>query len=170
MKNAAKSESKKSSKSTQIITKDNDYDRLWPTLREDWVHHDISSMTGLAIMSSTKPLMTDRYTPIEKAFCDGFEVRLGSLLKKDVVDRLDELIQSIHDKVPKFFTKNIKITERKDYTYAWITLKPENSAVNSSMLTKLVKTVKAIKDHFMITWDLDEDEIDVIQMTKLDIT
>ena len=127
-------------------------------------------MTGLAIMSSAKPSKADRYTPIGKAFCDGFEVRLGSLLKKDVVDRLDELIHSIHDKVPKFFTKNIKITERKDYTYSWITLKLENSNVNSSMLTKLVKTVKAIKDHFMITWDLDEDELDIIQMTKLDIT
>lgn len=170
MKKAVKSKSEKSGKRTLIVTEDNDYQRLWPTLREDRVHHDLSSMTGLAFMSSAKPSKADRYTPIGKAFCDGLEVRLGNLPKEDAIPIQNPLINSIHAKVPNILIKNIKITERNEISYAWITLKPEKADLTPRMLTELKKVVKVIKNHLMITWDLGDDELDDIRMTKLDVT
>ena len=121
-------------------------------------------------MSSLKPLRTDKYTPIAKAFCDGFEVRLNSLPTKDVINGKESLINTIHAKVPNLRIRNIKITNRDKTTYAWITLKPETSRLNPRMLTELMKIVKVIKDHLMVTWDLGDDELDDIRMTKLDVT
>ena len=170
MKKAVKSKSKKSGKRTLTITEENDYQRLWPTLREDWVHHDLSSMTGLAFMSSEKPFTTDRYKPIGKVFCDGIGVRLGSLPKEDAISAKNSIVNAIHGKVPNLRIKHIKITERNENTYAWLTLKPETANLTPHMSTELVNIVKVIKEHLMITWDLDEDELDEIKMIKLDIT
>lgn len=127
-------------------------------------------MTGLAFMSSAKPSKTDRYNPIGKAFCDGFEVRLGNLPKEDSIQIQNPLINSIHGKVPNILIKNIKITERNEITYAWITLKPEKADLTPRILIELVKVVKVIKNHLMVTWDLGDDELDDIRMTKLDVT
>ena len=55
-------------------------------------------------------------------------------------------------------------------TYAWITLKPEKADLTPRILTELIKVVKVIKNHLMITWDLGDDELDDIRMTKLDVT
>jgi hypothetical protein len=79
----AKSTSIKAAKKTLIVTEDNDYQRLWPTLREEAVHRDLANLTGLAIIASHKARRDDKYTHTGNAFCDGFSVSLGCLPKKE---------------------------------------------------------------------------------------
>ena len=81
LKKPAKSKSIKTGKRTLVITEDNDYQRLWPTLREERVHHDLAHLTGLAIIASHKARADDKYTHAGRAHCDGFSVRLGCIPK-----------------------------------------------------------------------------------------
>jgi len=76
-----KIKSPKTAKKTLTVTECTDYQRLWPLLKEKTTYGDLDSLTGMALRTSSKAVYENRYKPIERAFCDGFEVKLGNITK-----------------------------------------------------------------------------------------
>ena len=124
----------------------------------------------MALRASNKALKKSRYEPIRGVFCDGIEVQLGDIPKKEAERMKNELINDIHGSVEDLHIKHIKISERNGKTYAWITLTPETAGLTCRLMSEVMKIVEVIKDHLAVFWDDDEDELEEVEPFKLDVT
>ena len=61
------------------------------------------------------------------------------------------------------------VSERNKATYAWFTLTPDSAALTCRMLTHINKIMDIIIEKAAIFWDDDEDELDKIKLTKIDV-
>ena len=110
----------------------------------------------------------DAYRAVTTAFCDGFEVNLGTV-KRELVSQCKPAFQdAIQGKAQDLTIKNILIHTRGHKTIMWFSLTPESAQLTPRTILHLRNVIEAIKRYALIVWRLDEEQIDAIAMTKID--
>ena len=88
-------------------------------------------------MSSSEWKDSDAYTTIDKVFCDGFEVFIGSTFMQNAGKSKISLLNKIQREVSELIVKNLLITSRNGRTYLWVTLNPETAYLTPRTMTHL---------------------------------
>ena len=88
-------------------------------------------------MSSSEYMDSDAYKTIDKVFCDGFEVFIGSIFKQDTAKSKISLLNKIQREVSELIVKNLLFTSRNGRTYLWVTLNPETAYLTPRTMTQL---------------------------------
>ena len=64
--------------------------------------------------------------------------------------------------------RNVKISQLSGKTYAWFTLEPSTASVTPRLMTNIKKVEAVVKGFMDVNYGYDEDELDEVQMIKLD--
>ena len=79
------------------------------------------------------------------------------------------LQDSIHNRVKSLVIKNILFINRGQETYIWFTLNPEFSRLTPRTLYLLMLIVKTIRFHAGVFWSFEDEELNSIELTKVDV-
>ena len=104
------------------------------------------------------------------AYCDGIEVRVGTLNKKFANESKAILLNELHHRATELIIKNVLVSQRGDLAYLWITLNPEVAILNPRTLSQVKEVVSAIRTHASVFWQYDEGQLSGIELTKVDVS
>jgi hypothetical protein len=74
------------------------------------------------------------------------------------------------NKLGRLIVKNLLFTERGGSTYLWITYTYETAVLDGMVLQDKSKIVRAVQEHAREFWQADDEAVEAIIPTKIDVT
>ena len=104
-----------------------------------------------------------------KAFCDGFEIHVGKIVKAVTTNDIAALKNFLNMEVTELIFKNIHLQARAMSTYLWITLNPETTFLTPRTLQLIKSTVGKVKQYAESVWLFDRQKLTAIALWKIDV-
>ena len=99
------------------------------------------------------------------------ELSLGSTIEEGLIKGvIAQLACSIKAHVPELATKHMTLRRRGLFTYIWMTFTDECKEIKRNFEENVFKLLRVVRDFAKTQLYIDDDEVNSILITKMDLT